>query len=128
MEKKAPYIGTVLKALGGLLAVWLLMLLPIQIIEPTLDRERQTYVSSADTPSVADQSDFSSPVYGYEAVALVSPHTGFSFLPSLVLLPWLLSAFYRCLCITLSGRLFGSYFSFGFLLPIFEHQIAINAP
>ncbi len=117
-----------MKGLGGLLAAWLLLLLPIRTIEPLLDPERQAYVLSADMPSVADQSDFSSPVYGYEAVALVSPQPGFSFLPSLVLLPWFVSDFYRCLCITLPGRLFGSYFSFGFLLPIFEHQIAINAP
>jgi hypothetical protein len=114
--------------MGSLLAVWLLGLLSMWSAEPLPDPERQAYVWSAEMPSVADQSDVSSPVYGYEAVALVSPHSGFSFLPALVFLPSLLSGFYRCACIALPGRLSGSYFSFGFLLPIFEHQIAINAP
>ncbi|MBC3788734.1 hypothetical protein [Spirosoma utsteinense] len=128
MGKKVPYIGQAIKWIGGLLAVWLLVLLPIRAIDSSSVPARQLYTLSVDTPSVDDQSDFSSLVYGYEAVALVGPHAGFSFLPSLLVLPWVLSAFYRLKGIALPGRRHDSYFSFGFLLPIFEHQIAINAP
>ena len=128
MEKAAPYIRQGLKWTGGLLAACMLLLVPTWAAERSAVPERQTYVSCASEARQVPHPDCSSTVYHQESIALVSPRADFSFLPLLIFLPWLLSAFYRALGIKQPDRFLGSFFCFGFLSPIFEHQIAINAP
>ena len=128
MKMAAPNIRQWVKWTGGLLAAWVLMLMPTWAAQRPSVPERQTYVSAASGQGQFNEPDCSSTVYHQESIALVSPRAGFSFVPSLVFLPWLLSAFYRILSIEQAGRIRGSFFSFGFLRPIFEHQIPINAP
>ncbi len=128
MEKAAPYIRQGLKWTGSLLAAWVLLLVPTWAAQSPGGLERKTYVSCVSEQRQIPNPDCSSTVYHQESIPLVSPRGSFSFLPSHIFLPSLLTAFYRALGIQQPGRLPGSFFCFAFLSPIFEHQITINAP
>lgn len=113
---------------GGLLAAWVLLLLPYWPAQSQSPVYRQAQVSCASPENDLHEPDCSPTVCHHESIALVSSRAGFSFLPSLEVLPWFVSPLFRALHLELPGRLQGSFFLFGSLRPIFEHQIAINAP
>ncbi|RYC67065.1 MULTISPECIES: hypothetical protein [Spirosoma] len=127
MGKSGLDIQQSVKWIGGLLAAWLLLLLPVRAADLPAVSE-QAFLTTASSENWDTDSDYSSSAYHDHRIAVVSPRAGFSFLPSVVFLPSLFSAFCRTLCIELLGQSGDSYFWFGFLRPIFEHQIAINAP
>lgn len=116
------------KWLGSLMAIWLLVVLPARSAEIVLENDRQTIISSTH-PYSLDQgnSDYSSVIHIHAPIALLSPLAGFTFLSSPGFLLPLFPALYRVLILNISGYIHQSYFVFGFLRPIFEHQIAINA-
>lgn len=117
------------KWLGSLLAIWLLVVLPARSAEIVLENERQAVISSTH-PCLLDKgnSDYELVVHIQTPIVLLSPFAGFSFLSSPDFLPPLFPVFYQTLILNISGYVHRSYFVFGFLRPIFEHQIAINAP
>ena len=117
------------KWLGSLMAIWLLVVLPARSAEIVLENERQAVISSTYLWSLdKGNSDYTSAVHTHAPIALVSPLAGFSFLSSPGFLPPLVPLFYRVLILNLSGYTHRSYFVFGLLRLIFEHQITINAP
>ncbi|SFF10953.1 hypothetical protein [Spirosoma endophyticum] len=118
-----------IKWLGSLMAIWLLVVLPARSAEIVLENERQAVISSTHPWSLdKGASDYASVVHTHAPIALLSPLAGFSFLSSPGFLPPLVPVFYRTLILNISGYVHRSYFVFGFLRPIFEHQITINAP
>jgi len=127
MEEAATNFRQGLKWTGGLLVAWLLLLPAWAAGRPPVP-ERQAYFSCAPGARRVPHPDCSSTVYHQKSMALVSPRTGFSFVPSLVFLPGLPASLLRVPGSEVTGRLRNSFFCFGFLRPIFEHQIAINAP
>ena len=117
------------KWLGSLMAIWLLVVLPARSAELVLESERQAVIFSTHPWSFdKGNSDYSSVIHAHAPIALVSPLAGFSFLFSPGFLPPLVPVLHRPLVLNVSGYVHRSYFVFGFLRPIFEHQIAINAP
>lgn len=125
MGKTAPYIPQWLKLAAGFWAVWLCTALPVRAAEATAQLLRQTYFSSNHSEP---QADIGTTFCNREAVVLSSLRSGFSFAPTLLFVPSLLSATFKTSYLPLPTRLRSSVFPFFFLRLVFEHQIAINAP
>lgn len=116
--------------LGGLLAVWLLVVLPARSEASARLSDKQTYISwDVSQGNAATADPYCLPeVRSNTPVALVSYRPGFSFMSSPVFLQRWLDDFCHTLRVALLDEPHRSYYSFCFLRLVFEHQITINAP
>ncbi|CCH54308.1 hypothetical protein BN8_03466 [Fibrisoma limi BUZ 3] len=128
MKQATLDIRQQIKWLGGLLAVWLLVWLYTRPEAATAPTSKQAYLSCDVPNTAADESHCVPQVHGNASVAIISQRAGFSFTSPLFILPGWTSEIYRQLIVFAAERPFHSYYSFGFLRSIFEHQITINAP
>ncbi|WP_147368071.1 hypothetical protein [Fibrisoma montanum] len=128
MKQTTLDIRQQIKWLGGLLAIWLLVWLSVRPEVATAPTSKQAYLSCDVPRTAADESRCLPEIHGTAPLALISPRAGFSFTSPPELLPAWTNQFCRLAVVFSPKQSYRSYYSFGFLRSIFEHQITINAP
>ncbi|MBO0950090.1 hypothetical protein [Fibrella forsythiae] len=128
MGKTTPTKWQWLTWSSGMIAAWLMILLPVWNAEASSETEQKTYISCDSPAPSAPNPDYASMVCSHGPVARISAQTGFAFGPSLNATTCWLPACQWVAATCVPGQLYRSSYSFRFLQLIFEHQIAINAP